>query len=108
MKKAIAVVLALAFTNVYAYNETPYDKFSTNSNFTKEVKVVWVGVDNVRATCDAESKKRGLGGLNVPMEACSFWDKGFSGNTCTVFTPKKLDYWIIGHEMRHCFQGNFH
>jgi hypothetical protein len=106
MKKAIAVVLMLAITNVWA--ETPLDKFSTEQNTTNKTTITWIPVDNIRQTCEAQSKRRGFGGFGIPMEACTFWDTGITGNSCVIYTPKIVDYWIIGHEMRHCYQGSFH
>jgi hypothetical protein len=106
MKKAIAVVVMLAVTNVWA--ETPLDKFSADNNMTNKTTVTWVPVDNIRKTCEEQSKRRGFGGFGIPMEACTFWDKGITGNSCVIYTPRTVDYWIIGHEMRHCFQGSFH
>lgn len=42
--------------------------------------------------------------------ACAFWDK--SKKTCTIITSSLtndvfLDV-ILGHELRHCFEGKFH
>ena len=106
MKKAIAVVLMIAVTNVWA--ETPLDKFSAEKNTVNKSTITWIPVDNIKQTCEAESKRRGFGGFGIPMEACTFWDTGITGNSCTIYTPKVVDYWIIGHEMRHCYQGSFH
>jgi hypothetical protein len=107
MKKAIAVVLMLLGTNL-AVAESPYDKFSADNNTTNKTTITWIPVDNIKQTCEAESKRRGFGGFGIPMEACTFWDKGITGNSCTIYTPRTVDYWIIGHEMRHCYQGSFH
>jgi hypothetical protein len=106
MKKAIAVVLMLAVTNVWA--ENPLDKFSADNNTTNKTTITWIPVDNIKKTCEEQSRRRGFGGFGIPMEACTFWDTGITGNSCVIYTPKVVDYWIIGHEMRHCFQGSFH
>jgi hypothetical protein len=55
-----------------------------------------------------ESKKRGLGGFKITVDACSFWDKGLFGDSCTIISEIKTSMAILGHEMRHCFQGSFH
>jgi len=30
------------------------------------------------------------------------------GKSCVVYTNKHTSHEIFGHEIRHCFQGNFH
>ena len=31
-----------------------------------------------------------------------------SGGTCVIHTSTDTTHQILGHELRHCFQGNFH
>lgn len=108
MKYIIFTFFLIISSQSYAV-ESPYDKFSAKSNFTNQTTVEWVQVDNVRIGCDKESKSRGLPGYPKPVEACSFWNKTlFGGNTCLIITPKHVQYWTFGHELRHCFQGRFH
>jgi hypothetical protein len=75
---------------------------------TDKTTITWRVTKDLKAECESESLRRGQKGFSVPMEACSFWSKGFFGNSCLIITEKKIDYWIIGHETRHCFQGNYH
>ena len=110
MKKALFIFLIFACT-VHA-NE----KFSTESNFVRSSEIIWiqVEVDNVFDACDRESKKRGNGGfpkldIGKKMDACSFWDPAVNRtNVCTIITGNFTDQDTVGHEVRHCFQGNFH
>jgi hypothetical protein len=109
MKKALLIFLIFAGT-VYA-NE----KFSTKSNFVRSSEIVWIHVDNVFDACDSESKKRGNGGfpavdIGNKMDACAFWSDPSANrtNVCTIITGKNTDQDTVGHEVRHCFQGNFH
>jgi hypothetical protein len=106
MKKAIAVILMLAITNVWA--ETPLDKFSAEQNKVTKTTITWIPVDDLRKTCEEQSRLRGFSGFGVPMQACAFWNNSITGNSCVIYTPKIVDYWMIGHEMRHCYQGSFH
>ena len=93
--------------------ETPFDEFSMETNFTNEVKVTLMPVDNVQATCQRESKRRGYDGMPLApgkkIDACSFWKEIAGQDTCVVIVSKtKVTYWNLGHEMRHCVQGRFH
>lgn len=66
--------------------------------------VTVIGVKNVQATCEAESKKRGNGGFGYGVQACTFWQ----GNNCTLFLEQSETHHTLGHEFYHCFKGNFH
>lgn len=105
-----ALVLLLFVSNVWAA-ETPYDQFTNEKNITNNTSVTWQTVDNVKAACDAENIRRGFGPFQIGskvMDACSFRDKVGSEHTCVIITAKTTNYWNIGHELRHCFQGRFH
>ena len=102
--KRIAVILAL--TSGLAFAESPHDKFPMSKNFTNSTTITIRAVDNVQAVCEVESKKRGLGGFGYGVDACSFWERGTT--QCTIIVPKMVNYWTLGHETRHCFQGAFH
>ena len=82
----------------------PEAKFDTRNNIVNQSTVTWLAVDNLQATCEAESRKRGNKGFGYTLEACSFWVK----NTCTIITKKQTSLHALGHETLHCFQGAFH
>lgn len=103
----MVVLMMLAVNSVMAADwENPEAKFNAGKNKTTESKIVWKAVSNVQATCEAESKKRGLGGFGYGVDACSFWEPNFK--SCTIITGTRPSMHDIGHEMRHCFQGDFH
>jgi len=106
MKHIVALItIAIFATSSNANNwKDPESRFSASKNFIKESKITWQVVDNVQKACEAESRRRGNGGFGYSVDACSFWDN----NTCTIITGKMTTMHEIGHEMRHCFQGNFH
>lgn len=107
--KILVAALALVATNVFAvYVENPHDAFDITKNFSNQMAITIIPSKNVQATCDAESRKRGLGGFSFAVEACSFWESTKTNNQCTIVLPTKANYHTIGHEMRHCMQGNYH
>jgi hypothetical protein len=109
MKKALLVIALLSSSAFAVERDDPNVLFSTAQNYTTQVVVSWIPVDNVQARCEAESRKRKFGGFGYTVEACSFWDKDANGApTCTVITAKNTTMWAVGHEMRHCFQGPWH
>jgi hypothetical protein len=108
IENTLATLLLIFSANVSA--EKPLDLFSTKNNYTEKSVVTWVPVNNVKHACEAESKRLGFNGFGFNMEACAFWDsdKKTGIPTCYIITAKKVDYWQLGHELRHCFQGPWH
>jgi hypothetical protein len=109
MTKALVVLLMLV-GSAHAS-----EQFSTNSNVVTTSTIKWVSVDNVFEACDIESRKRGNGGFarlgkGLKMDGCAFWGEVTANktNVCTVITSKNTDHDTLGHEVRHCFQGNYH
>lgn len=101
-------LLMAASTSVFATTENPHQEFSTGKNNTNKSTITWRPVENVQAECDKESKRLGHGGFGYPVEACSFWEKTSFNNACTIISSKTVNFHTVGHEVRHCFQGNFH
>jgi len=103
------VALMLVTTNSFAYHEDPHQQFDMTSNMTNNVTISFIQTKNVQATCDLESRKRGGKGFGMSVEACSFWDRTMSGpDSCVIVTSTTANFHTIGHEVRHCIQGNFH
>lgn len=88
--------------------DDPYRPFSTGVNFTQSVTVKWQTADNVDLACQQEQYKRYGKPFGNSANACSFWDKTNTGWQCLVITKKNPTMHSLGHEMRHCFQGNWH
>lgn len=108
MKKALVILLVVSSFNAFAYDENPEHYFSTSKNFTNQSLISWIPVDNVQARCEAESRKRNLGGFGYNIEACSFWERRNGQDICTVITARDTNMHTVGHEIRHCFQGAWH
>jgi len=108
MKKAMAVALVLATTSVFAYDDNPTAQFDATRNMTNQTKITWKAVSNVQAECNKESKRLAGRDFGYAVQACSFWEKENGQDTCTIITGKHTSMHSIGHEMRHCFQGNWH
>lgn len=91
-------------TNAMAFNDDPNKSFDTSNNYTTQSTITWRPVEDVQKACETESRKRGFKGFGYGVQACSFFD----GNQCTIITGKQTTMHSLGHEVRHCFQGNWH
>jgi len=106
--KVLVMLVALFASNVFAYQENPHQEFDMTRNYSNDVSMTFIQAKNVQAACDKESRKRGYGGFNYAVEACSFWSKLPVGNSCTIITARTANFHTIGHEVRHCLQGDYH
>jgi hypothetical protein len=106
MKKALAVLMMVLTTNAFAYYENPHEQFDMTNNKTNETKIKFIQAANVTKACDAESKRRGFGGFNIEVDACSFYNASMT--ECTIITPLTANFHTIGHEVRHCLQAHWH
>jgi hypothetical protein len=59
--------------------------------------ITWRVVEDATAECKALGSK-------TPALACAFMGK----YNCVIVTNKDTSHEILGHEMRHCFEGNWH
>lgn len=75
-----------------------------NSPKTISITIESVPAARVNAACEARSRKLGNGGFGYEVLACSFW----SGGTCHIIVPHRVDMRTIGHEVMHCYQGDWH
>jgi hypothetical protein len=109
MKKAMVVALMLASTNVFAFYEDPKQQFDMTSNSTNNVTIVFRQSKNVTQECSQESVRRGNKPFGFSVDACSYWDRSLTGpDQCLIITGLTTNFHTIGHEVRHCLQGNFH
>ena len=103
--KTFAISLIFAVNSVWANAwDNPNTPFDTKKNFTESSTIRWVTVDNVQEACEKESRSRGYNGFGMSVLACSF----FKGDQCTIITGKKTTMHTLGHEVRHCFQADWH
>ena len=108
MKKALVVALAIqsavSFGATHNFDDNPSKPFDASSNARTEMTVKWLAVADVQSACERASRDVGNNGFGYAVNACSFW----KNNTCTIITKDRPSMHTLGHEMRHCFQGNWH
>jgi hypothetical protein len=104
--KKVLLVLSLICSTAYAYEDNPAALFSTSGNKAETNSIRWVSVNNVQKACDGARAQLGQQAYGAAVRACSFWDN--KHQTCTVITEKNVSMHTLGHEIRHCFQGNWH
>jgi hypothetical protein len=70
------------------------------------VKVRWEVRENVSEVCGRAAKLSATQAWMTPPLACAMWN--VASKECVIITGKKVSHVELGHELRHCFEGNFH
>ena len=83
-----------------------YSEFLVSTASTrviKQPKVQFLTVTDIHEFCTQM-----VGDINRRQVylACSKWSK--SSGKCQIFLPHNVHAIIVGHEVRHCFDGSFH
>lgn len=109
MKILLLSLLITSTTALANMEKSAYEHYSAVDNYTNKVDITWEISDNIQKTCDNIRIK--VTGKPYPytIDACSEWSK-IDGSTykCRIITTRTPNNDIVGHEIRHCFQGDFH
>ena len=103
--KAYRWMAALAALGALAACATP-------QRAANHVTVVWNRVDDVQTVCQNLANRKEV----FAIRGCSKWADGFrSGErVCNIYVPtpkNEMDtqtFATLGHELLHCFDGNWH
>ncbi|WP_416548599.1 hypothetical protein ACHEXK_06730 [Limnohabitans sp. DCL3] len=72
----------------------------------QEVHLRWEMRADVAQIC-ARSIGMGHQQANItPPAACAIWD--VTTQECLIITGPQTSHLVLGHEVRHCFEGHFH
>ncbi|WP_341686312.1 hypothetical protein [Limnohabitans sp.] len=104
----------LACSSLSTLSSHEYEDFialESNQRVINVATVTWQAVDNATETCRqimlrGQSKEESDWAYITPPLACSVWSP--SKKTCTILPAKRTNHTILGHELRHCFEGQFH
>jgi hypothetical protein len=76
------------------------------SRLMNDVKVRWEVSENVTEVCSRAAQFNTAQAWMTPPVACAMWN--VASKECVIITGKKVTHLELGHELRHCFEGNFH
>jgi len=76
-------------------------KFTANPK-PGEVRITWLAVADPTAKCKELFPQTMMRHPVIP--ACAGW----AGDQCLIVTGTPTNHQVLGHEVRHCFEGNFH
>lgn len=112
--KTFTIIVALLFTLISTsvnagdeygtYDDNPKKPFDASNHNYETMLITWKAVKDVNKECNKMRVKRGETPFGFSVDACSSW----SGRMCTIITKAKPTMWSVGHEIRHCYEGNWH
>ncbi len=108
LRNAILGALIFSPALVFSYEDQPYRNFNTQNNTVNKSEIVWRQASDINEACERESRRLGNKGFGYALLACSFWERSGDKTICTIITSKATNLVTLGHEVRHCFQGEFH
>ena len=106
--KMMMVWLCASLTGCAVVSQTEYADFKPmprDARVMNDIKLTWEVREDVGEYCSKSQKKNGhLQGVQ-PL-ACAIWSP--TKNECKVVTGPNPNHLVLGHEVRHCFEGHFH
>lgn len=103
------VITALALLCGTAHASGNHDLWFNPVNSGKEVRVNWILHDDVTQACNIMAAIRNpRKGYDPNVKACAVRHTSGDVALCDIYTGKNTSLAIVGHELRHCFEGAWH
>jgi flavin reductase (DIM6/NTAB) family NADH-FMN oxidoreductase RutF len=105
MNKIIAGFLMVVSMQAVASGN--HDLEFTAQERYEDVTVGWIVSNDVVQTCNMAIALSGNRvKYNPKILACAV--ANHNSNTCVIYTAQRLSLAVLGHEVRHCFEGAWH
>jgi hypothetical protein len=106
--RIVGLCAALGLSGCAVIGEVEYKEFTpvpVQARQMNEVRLTWEVREDVADYCLKASPTRGHLWLPKPV-ACAVWIT--ATRECKVVTGPNPNHVVLGHEVRHCFEGHFH
>ena len=101
------LVLLLTLVSLNAFASGNYDLDFEARDKYDDMRIGWIVSQDIVQTCNMAGALAGSKAkYNEKILACAVVFR--SSNTCVIYTAKKLSLAVLGHEIRHCFEGAWH
>jgi hypothetical protein len=100
--------LSISCGNFVMISPEEYKYFYAKNISSREIEapmIYFIFTDNDSATLSCQ-KLLGKTRINELYLGCANWRK--TEEVCSVIVPYTVQTTILGHEVRHCFEGAFH
>jgi hypothetical protein len=105
--KTLLTLLALSLP-FSTHASGSYDLPFTAQTQYSEMRINWIVSKDIVQTCNMlfALSSKGQAKYNNKIVACATRSK--SAGTCDIYTAENLTLAVLGHEIRHCFEGAWH
>lgn len=97
--------LLSACNTIGAAEYADFEPQAVEKRIMQRVNLTWDVRADASEYCAKVMKRQGKVLTGQPV-ACATWSE--AKNQCTIVTSPNPTHVVIGHEVRHCFEGNFH
>ena len=103
----IVLILSGCTTVVHPVSQTEHEPFEVHASVqNRRSSIKFLAEDDAEETCLNLMKSAGSNLDRVPMACAEF--RRHPQPKCQIYVNKSTSYTVIGHEVRHCFEGHFH
>jgi hypothetical protein len=104
LKIKLCIAFAVLSTGCTMTVQLPKEDAFTPVPKAKQMTITLITAADPTAECKRLHPKELA--FHPVVAACAAWN--FDNNTCTVVVGNPTTNNVIGHEIRHCFEGAFH
>ena len=100
-----SVALISGCTTIGEVEYQAFTPMKPDARLMNQVKLTWEVREDVGDFC-MRTQKNQANLTQVKPLACAMWVA--ATNECKVVTGPNPNHVVLGHEVRHCFEGHFH
>lgn len=107
-QRALTVLSLVSLSGCYTIAQSEYENFvaqPVDKRIMNDIQLSWDIRPDAGEVCAKMSSKSQSGNGPAPV-ACAVWT--VSKKHCTIITTPNPNHVVLGHELRHCFEGHFH
>lgn len=102
MKSLFLLLLLGMLSGCTSFLQNEYPPFQPKNNPARILAIDVIGRDDVGQSCAQQAHKNSFAAPFIL--GCAAWTE----KTCSITLPQNTLAVVVGHELRHCFEGNFH
>jgi hypothetical protein len=107
-QRALIVISLAPLVACYTVAQSEYENFAAqpvHKRIMNDIQLSWDIRPDAAEVCAKLSEKSQTSIGPAPV-ACAVWT--VSKKHCTIITTANPNHVVLGHELRHCFEGQFH
>ena len=107
-QRALVVLAFVSLSGCYSIAQSEYENFTAqpvDKRIMNDIQLSWDIRPDAGEVCAKISNMPISANGALPV-ACAVWT--VSKRHCTIITTPNPNHVVLGHELRHCFEGKFH